>query len=1349
MGYDALRCRARSWLAARLDAAVVLAFWCVNGGGGCRMALRILPALLLLATTLGGSLRSILPGRPIRQLAALLLPDGGRRFVPRGRLVARRFVSRGRPVARLGGLALLAVAVGLAGALLPGLPGAGPGAGPNLGLAPPPAHATSSSTIGNMSINSAGADNAFRTGDTITISATFSINVVSHSGAQVSITLDSGTVIATPPASHTCGNSMTFSYTVTDSDYDADGLVIANNAIAGTYNSTINHTCTGAGSHSHTAPTLTNSVNCCETASASHKVNDHFVFTDYDTDDDGLIEITTLAQLVAIEADDNGDGIPLDLNYFTGDERTAYEAAFPDRKFFAPGRNGCYRAGPPVSTDCIGYELMNDLDFDTNDDGQINNDDDFPNPRPFGVQEFATGWTATFDGNGHTIANLRQDRPVPQSYAGLFGHVTGGVIRNVGLKDADITSNVNTVQMGALVGYTNGASVQNCWATGRVRATSTNTSGRWVGGLIGFSDQPVQNSWSSATVSLTDNPRGDAVAGGLVGYAQGNITASYATGAVSGGGAASGDVSHIGGLVGRQNGGGISASYATGAVSSTTANNAGGLVGYLQSGSITASYATGAVNAGSGANTGGLVGSSAGAISHSYWDADTSGIDDDNDDTAPEGRTTDQLQNPTYYTGIYQNWNVNVDGTAGGDWPWHFGSSSQYPALKWGKTRQGVYDQYDGNLPAARDYDGNNNGLIDIGSLQQLDAVRFDLNGSGADGLTGDALRDYQLAFPGLTDGMGCPGACAGYELTGDLDFADSAHTLGAGWAPFGVYTATFQGNGHAIANMFINSTDRQLVGLFGQVTGGTIEGVGLPDVDITSSYSYPSGSDQDIRFLRVGALVGHLVNGTVRYGYSTGTVEANAGSDYVAIRAGGLVGRARDNSHIAASWSAADVTSTSPAFEEEDSLGGLVGRLGGASGGVRARVTSSYATGSVTPGRFENHAGGLIGVVWHSIITDSYALGVPAAGGARGGLIGRAWVPNTLTVTASYWDTDTTTISDDAGDDAPEGKTTSQLVTPAGYTGIYADWDEDVDGRAGNDDPWDFGAGSSAGSGGQYPILKFGHSAASIALQRAAALRLDYDADDNGLLEVSSLAQLNAIRWDLDGDGVNPTSADDYDAAFVGRMPATAAYGLNGCPLAGCEGYELTASLDFDTDGDDTADAPYDNWVPIGDSTNHYDAIFDGNGHTISNLNISHSGNHRQVGLFGAVEGSGVIHAVGLINPTVTITSGADGWAGALAGSVEEGGRVYGSYVIGGAVASAGSSNLLGGLVGRTDDNGTRIVASYTLGTAVQGTAGNNNRVGGLVGSVQDDSSVNASYAVGAVSAAGGGSVVGGLVGI
>ena len=73
----------------------------------------------------------------------------------------------------------------------------------------------------------------------------------------------------------------------------------------------------------------------------------------------------------------------------------------------------------------------------------------------------------------------------------------------------------------------------------------------------------------------------------------------------------------------------------------------------------------------------------------------------------------------------------------------------------------------------------------------------------------------------------------------------------------------------------------------------------------------------------------------------------------------------------------------------------------------------------------------------------------------------------------------------------------------------------------------------------------------------------MDYDADDDGLIEVADLAQLNAIRWDLDGDGV--ASEAGYATAFP-DAPADM-----GCPATGCTGYELTADLDLDTDGSGT----------------------------------------------------------------------------------------------------------------------------------------------------------------------------------
>ena len=116
------------------------------------------------------------------------------------------------------------------------------------------------------------------------------------------------------------------------------------------------------------------------------------------------------------------------------------------------------------------------------------------------------------------------------------------------------------------------------------------------------------------------------------------------------------------------------------------------------------------------------------------------------------------------------------------------------------------------------------------------------------------------------------------------------------------------------------------------------------------------------------------------------------------------------------------------------------------------------------------------------------------------------------------------------------------------------------------------------------------------------------YDTDRDGLIEVSSLMQLNAVRWDLDGDGLPDSSSGiaGFAAAFPGALDGM------GCPNSECSGYELITDLDFDTNGNGRADAGDDywndgeGWAPIGDDFEaDFESSFNGGGYTISNLYI------------------------------------------------------------------------------------------------------------------------------------------------
>ena len=66
-------------------------------------------------------------------------------------------------------------------------------------------------------------------------------------------------------------------------------------------------------------------------------------------------------------------------------------------------------------------------------------------------------------------------------------------------------------------------------------------------------------------------------------------------------------------------------------------------------------------------------------------------------------------------------------------------------------------------------------------------------------------------------------------------------------------------------------------------------------------------------------------------------------------------------------------------------------------------------------------------------------------------------------------------------------------------------------------------------------------------------------------LIDVSSLAQLNVIRYDLDGDGTPYTSNEtDYRSLFSVSQSTC----KDGSSLVPCEGYELMNDLDFDNLG-------------------------------------------------------------------------------------------------------------------------------------------------------------------------------------
>ncbi|UCH88052.1 MAG: PKD domain-containing protein, partial [Thermoplasmata archaeon] len=146
------------------------------------------------------------------------------------------------------------------------------------------------------------------------------------------------------------------------------------------------------------------------------------------------------------------------------------------------------------------YILMNDID--ASDTVNWNSGAGF---QPIG-DDFAQ-FRGTFDGNNYKITGLFINRPSTNNI-GLFGRAYIAEIKNVGLKDVQITGG-NAV--GSVIGFNYGTPISNAYATGTV-------SGQFgVGGLIGYNDNGViEYSYSTCSVSGTWW-----YTGGLVGYSLG------------------------------------------------------------------------------------------------------------------------------------------------------------------------------------------------------------------------------------------------------------------------------------------------------------------------------------------------------------------------------------------------------------------------------------------------------------------------------------------------------------------------------------------------------------------------------------------------------------------------------------------------------------------------------------------------------------------------------------------------------------------------------------------------------------------------------------------------------------
>uniref|UniRef100_UPI00099044BE hypothetical protein n=1 Tax=Microbulbifer mangrovi TaxID=927787 RepID=UPI00099044BE len=227
--------------------------------------------------------------------------------------------------------------------------------------------------------------------------------------------------------------------------------------------------------------------------------------SDYDLDDNGLIEINDWADLHEVR--NNLDGSAL------------YGSS-----------TGC-----PVDG-CIGFELTTDLDFDTNADGALDSSDTYWNGgegwQPIGSSS-SDAFSGVFHGNGHLIRNLMTARPDVDNQ-GLFGAMVDATVQELGLSGPLMHIQGKSL-VGGLVGYAQGGQITATFVSGYIDGKGTS-----IGGLVGSA---LGTNIVASYVTGLVNGEGDRQIAGLVGYRlAGDVIASLSTAYMQS--------SVIGGLVG-------------------------------------------------------------------------------------------------------------------------------------------------------------------------------------------------------------------------------------------------------------------------------------------------------------------------------------------------------------------------------------------------------------------------------------------------------------------------------------------------------------------------------------------------------------------------------------------------------------------------------------------------------------------------------------------------------------------------------------------------------------------------------------------------------------------------------
>jgi hypothetical protein len=230
------------------------------------------------------------------------------------------------------------------------------------------------------------------------------------------------------------------------------------------------------------------------------------------------------------------------------------------------------------------------------------------------------------------------------------------------------------------------------------------------------------------------------------------------------------------------------------------------------------------------------------------------------------------------------------------------------------------------------------------------------------------------------------------YKQMADIDaYNTRGWNGGAGWVPIGTsadaahyFSGEYDGNGHTVSNLYINSGPIEYAAFFGY-SSGIIKNLGLIDISITENVNTGSSGGGG----GLGGIVGLNDGGTITGCFVTGTIIATG---------------------------------------SEGSAGGIAGYNGG-------DITDCYAWCRIDVSGSSTRNGGLVGYTYDGLISNCYAAGQILSGETVSGFaaqndLGASGIVN------CYYDADISGQSDNDGRGEPKSTVLMQS------TGTFSAWD-------------------------------------------------------------------------------------------------------------------------------------------------------------------------------------------------------------------------------------------------------------------------------------------------------------------